>query len=222
MQSMYDYLGILFKQSKILKPGSNPYLLVDISPSSTEGLIEITNIDTNAIRTINIDNPGYIDGVTFTRRYMIYNVSVLKEVMDNKVPWETVFHPEIGLIGSLDRVNVFNQNQIRENLICKRIMLDESINSIILTDNNYKLIKSIQNTDEFKIILNLKSSDGAVSYKADKDHIMKLSTGMIPILKSDDVNVHIIDIPGLNEFFAIFEILKKKVVLKQYMRFIRI
>ena len=80
-------------------------------------------------------------------------------------------------------------------------LMHESTYSIF---NRYENIKEDQ---DFLNILDKKSKDGATMYKKDK-YIMYIFSGLLPINKSDKVNLNIYDIGPY--FISNFEILKKK------------
>ena len=206
----------LYEIGKVMKIKDNDYIFLSLQHNT------IYVIDSICIKTIDISN---IEDLMILKSFndfyqnfdsTIYLFKILKNIdKDNyhEIFLNNLFINNIGVIGYVDNVTLYEaSNNIKR---FKSIIMN--MNSLLLNTDISLELRDLQNDLNFKHIMELKSSDGADKFIIDNNHIITLFNGLLPILKSDKINLYVRDIESLNYFNTIFEIRKKKYTINVIM-----
>ena len=97
--------------------------------------------------------------------------------------------------------------------------LMKSIFDYMVPNNcSYALYRDFDETPQWEVYKNLKASDGAKYICVDNAYTMYLFGGLIPIVKDDKVDLHILDNANYRYFMANFEVTKWKTTKKETKR----
>lgn len=144
-----------------------------------------------------------------------YFKNITKESTEDNIPlyYNCVLEDEIR-----NFTTVCNYNNRFNNCITGLGMDMENSNTVILNED-VKTDVTMQN------ILALKATDGVIYYKKfvnNRLYFMTLFNGIIPVNKSDGLLLTIYDLPERNQFLAKFTVVKKKIKLDVFIRFVHL
>lgn len=191
---------------KVMKVKDDDYLFIDMT---NKRIISVDSITFKSIDIDNFDEFKLIELNGYNINKTIYSQKVLKSLISDEFMYD-IFIPNIGIVeGGTSNIAVYNGYSLLkklENIIYNHdcLVADFNINSSYTLEN-------IQTNNNFMNILALKSADGAIPFIIDPNHIVMLFNGLIPVLKSDKVNVEVNDFKDNKDFFeAKFIVIKKK------------
>lgn len=214
---MKEFINSLLTYAKAMKLKDTEYIYLDLEKN------KIYSVNTCCIKSI--DNLLDIINTEFEFQDFhrtIYNVKFIKDLCDKDCTFnpETFFIPGLGLIGNnIDVINIMNAENIRRN---------HEVNISYMLDNPYRNdmdcnvyeYYGLEILPEFIEVVNQSSALGAKTFAFDSGHMIKIFSGLLPVLKSDKVNAYINDYG--DHFMVKFEIIKKKIVVNQYMLVLKI
>lgn len=132
-----------------------------------------------------------------------------------------------------DSNQIMNKTLLTTSLTNDTLSVTQSMELNMIVTNNWSKVVSIENriadndlrqqdvTNELEKLFKMSKSTGAFIYKHDKDHMLTLFSGIIPLNKADKVYLTLLDNPD-NTFLARFRVSKKKFDVYAYLMYLKI
>lgn len=209
IESLKNMCIKLLEIGKVMKIKDDDYLFIDMNSK------RVISVDTISFKYVDISQFDEfklveIDGYNINKT--IYSQKMLKTITNDGFIYE-LFIPNIGIVeGGTSDIAIYNGFSMQKklgNIIYQHDALT-SPNNII---SSY-ISENVQDDSNFMNVLALKSADGAIPFIVNPNHIVMLFNGLIPVLKSDKVNVEVNDFEGNYDFFeAKFIVIKKKYIV---------
>lgn len=157
----------------------------------------------------------------------LYSVGFLNmietfEQYGTKYNWTAHYINDLGFFQELkyNDLFIFDKFNIKNTIISKYLFLCNFIGDQT-TPLEYKCFGEIRGNVDFETLLQMKSADGARPFIIDK-YVMYIFTGLLPINKSDSVELEIYNRPNTQFFLSNFKITKKKQKINNYIFYYRL
>ena len=203
-KTLYTILNDLGKAMKIK---DNDYIYLDLINRRIYVVesISIKFIDISTITELIMYDINIFNNTMYLYKYI---KEIIKSDFDSM--YDNIFVDGLGVLGHIDSITMYDFIIMRSKILQKINIMNYNLNNPVNI-----AISNIQEDEKFQYITTLKSSDGAEPYIIDQRHIITLFNGLIPLLKSDKVDIEIRD--GKHMFSIVFIVRKKKYTVNMYM-----
>ena len=203
-KTLYTILNDLGKAMKIK---DNDYIYLDLINRRVYVVesISIKFIDISTITELMMHDVNTFNNTMYLYKY-------IKEIIKSNFDpmYDNIFVSSLGVLGHVDSITMYDFIIMRSKVLQKINVMNYNLSKLVNIT-----VSNIQEDEKFQYITTLKSSDGAEPYIIDQRHIITLFNGLIPLLKSDKVDIEIRD--GNHMFDIVFIVRKKKYTVNMYM-----
>ena len=203
-KTLYTILNDLGKAMKIK---DNDYIYLDLINRRIYVVesISIKFIDISTITELIMYDINIFNNTMYLYKYI---KEIIKSDFDSM--YDNIFVSSLGVLGHVDSITMYDFIIMRSKVLQKINVMNYNLSKPVNIT-----VSNIQEDEKFQYITTLKSSDGAEPYIIDQKHIITLFNGLIPLLKSDKVDIEIRD--GEHMFSIVFIVRKKKYTVNMYM-----